>query len=287
MMTPLRVLFCFLLYLVHQNSDAYRFRAPANRPQLHPNIGPPLTSVFLPSSRLPSCHWHLSAVEMDNIVDVDATEDVTSIEDEIRRVIEVFKSAEGSLVKVDPSILTENAHLLAKGKYYEMVMEDYLRSSVTSNEITKLEAIDAFIGGFVQAERKQRSRLKLNYIIAGATSNRLEESIQLLAESDEIDECLLSFIDSLIKKEILRSAGPIAAMDDDVMEKLVGPGKETIEILLMIRRRLEAELKMANREEVKLLSMLLAEPDLEVGMDSPYPHLIPTTPGTPPHTHIS
>ena len=258
MTTPVRFCCCFiaLFYLGHQNSHA--FRIPANRPQI---LGP-LTGVFLPSSGPPSYHWHLSAVDID--VDVDASEDVASIEDEIRRVIEVFKSAEGSLVKVDPSILTENAHLLAKGKYYEMVMEDYLRSSVTSHEITKLEAIDAFIGGFVQAERKQRSRLKLNYIIAGATSNRLEESIQLLAESDEIDECLLSFIDSLIKKEILRSAGPIAAMDDDIMEKLVGPGKETIEILRMVRRRLEAELKMVNREEVKLLSLLLAETDLEV-----------------------
>ena len=224
MMTPLRCCLIALIFLCHQNSHAYRFRAPANRPQLLPHHGL-LPGAFLPSSRLLPHLWHLSAVEMDNMIDVDASEDVTSIEDEIRRVIEVFKSAEGSLVKVDPAILTENAHLLAKGKYYEMVMEDYLRSCVTSNEISKLEAIDAFIGGFVQAERKQRSRLKLNYIIAGATSNRLEESIQLLAESDEIDECLLSFIDSLIKKEILRSAGPIAAMDDDIMEKLVGPGK--------------------------------------------------------------
>ena len=62
----------------------------------------------------------------------------------------------------------------------------------------QVEAIDAFLGGFVASERKQRARLKLNYVIAGASTNRLDQSIRLLADSDEIDDSLLAFIDRCV-----------------------------------------------------------------------------------------
>jgi hypothetical protein len=114
--------------------------------------------------------------------DSDGYKEVLSIQEEIRSIVEVFKTADGGVGSVDPSILTDNAHILTKSKFYEIVMEDIIRGCVTSKEVTKIEAIDSFLRGFIVSERKQRSRLKLNYIIAGASSNRLDESIQMLAD---------------------------------------------------------------------------------------------------------
>ena len=112
----------------------------------------------------------------------DEYTEVLSIQEEIRSIVDVFKTAEGGMASVDPTILTENAHILTKSRHYETVMEDIIRACVTSKEVAKIEAIDSFLRGFIVSERKQRSRLKLNYIIAGASSNRLDESIQMLAD---------------------------------------------------------------------------------------------------------
>lgn len=114
--------------------------------------------------------------------DSDGYTEVLSIQEEIRSIVDVFKTADGGMGTVDPTILTENAHILTKGRYYEIVMEDIVRDCVTSKEVAKIEAIDSFIRGFIVSERKQRSRLKLNYIMAGASSNRLDESIKMLSD---------------------------------------------------------------------------------------------------------
>lgn len=79
--------------------------------------------------------------------------------------------------------------------------------------------------------------------------------------SDEIDDGLLAYIESLISKELLRVGGPAAT--EDIEDSLKGVGKDTIGILRMVKRRLEAERRVGGRQDVKLLSKLLAEPELE------------------------
>lgn len=105
-----------------------------------------------------------------------------SIKEEITDIIRALASVKGGINAIDPSILTESAHVLAKGRYYEVAMEEIIRDCSTAEEVAKVEALDAFLRGFIISERKQRSRLKLNYILAGAASNRLEESIAMLVE---------------------------------------------------------------------------------------------------------
>jgi hypothetical protein len=127
----------------------------------------------------------------------------------------MFVTAEGGISSVSPVILMENAHILTKGRLYEYVMEKTIEECDNKKDISKIEAVDSFMKGFIVSERKQRSRLKMNYMMAGASSNRLDDAIALLSESDEIDDSLVNYVDSLIKKEMLRAAGPAATEESE------------------------------------------------------------------------
>ena len=76
----------------------------------------------------------------------------------------------------------DNAHILTKGKLYEYVIDKTIQECDNNRDIAKIEQVDAFMRGFVVSERKQRSRLKINYVMSGASSNRLDEAISLLSE---------------------------------------------------------------------------------------------------------
>lgn len=94
----------------------------------------------------------------------------------------MFVTAEGGISSISPTILIQNAHILTKGRLYEYVMEKTIEECDNKNEISKIECVDAFMKGFIVSERKQRSRLKMNYMMAGASSNRLDDAIALLSE---------------------------------------------------------------------------------------------------------
>ena len=97
-------------------------------------------------------------------------------------------------------------------------------------------------------------------MIPGASSNRLEEAVELLHDSDEIDDHLLLYIDNLIKKELIKTAGPVATREDDE-DNISGVGKTTIDILRMVEKRLLAQVKMNSQFEVKLLAKVLSRND--------------------------
>ena len=44
---------------------------------------------------------------------------------------------------------------------------------VDTNQVEAVQRIDAILKGFIQTERKTRSRLKLNYILAGILTHSL------------------------------------------------------------------------------------------------------------------
>eukprot|EP01036_Dinobryon_divergens_P024805 gene24805-33285_t len=119
----------------------------------------------------------------------------------------------------------------------------------------------------------------MNYILAGASTNRLDSAIRTLAESDELDEDLIIYLESLIRKEMTRSLGSmgkslnIAALSDNEaefdreQEKLLqGIGQKTVEVLKMILRRLKAQIATAGRDELQLLADLLQEDNPETRM---------------------
>ena len=114
--------------------------------------------------------------------DVSVGNEEQSIQDEIREIIQIFVTAEGGVNSISPSILLENAHILSKGKLYEYAIEKTIEECANVRDIAKIEAVDAFMKGFIISERKQRSRLKMNYMMSGASSNRLDQAIALLSE---------------------------------------------------------------------------------------------------------
>jgi len=214
-----------------------------------------------------------SSAGPSSMEDMDAME-ILSIKTEIGSMLEQilgFGRSTGNINALDPRILTENAHVITKGRLYEEVMSSRVEAAADRQEVQELERADAFLKGFITSERKSRARMKVNYILAGAGSQRLEESILMLSESDEIDEELLFYLDSLVKKEVLRAAGPSSLLEEegqslaesftDVERSFMAANKDTLNILRMIQRRLKAELRMKGRAEVQLLARLMAEAD--------------------------
>lgn len=118
----------------------------------------------------------------------DSDVESLSIRDEIAAVIGIYLSVDESTLR-DKGIncmtyadLTERSYILCKGRIYESIMDDLLQSSVSMDETKRIEQVDVILRGFVLSERKVRSRQKMNYILAGASSNRLDSAIRTLAE---------------------------------------------------------------------------------------------------------
>ena len=108
-----------------------------------------------------------------------------SIRDEISAVIDqmlVVRRSSDGFRSLSPRVLMDNSHILTKGRLYEEAITHRLTHAVNSSQIRDLESVDAFLKGFITSERKARARLKLNYVLAGASSQRLDESIQLLSD---------------------------------------------------------------------------------------------------------
>lgn len=84
----------------------------------------------------------------------------------------------------DPNVLLESAHIITTGRIYESLMNDRMEAARegSGENLAQLEKVDALLQGFVTAERKQRARLKVTYVLAGAESGRLNEGITLLSE---------------------------------------------------------------------------------------------------------
>ncbi len=123
---------------------------------------------------------------------------------------------------ISPNILFENSHFLTKSELLDEVFNEKIMilNNKLSEELVKdderqmeqmnikiLEELHIWTKPIISNEKKQRAKLKISYLLAGATTNRLEEAINMLSDADELDENLLIFIESLIKKEMIKS-GP-------------------------------------------------------------------------------
>ena len=117
----------------------------------------------------------------NDYIDVEVDNELT-IQEEIKGIIKIFVDAPGGIGSINPTVLMDNAHILTKGKLYEYVIDKTIQECDNNRDIAKIEQVDAFMRGFIVSERKQRSRLKINYVMSGASSNRLDEAISLLSE---------------------------------------------------------------------------------------------------------
>jgi hypothetical protein len=85
---------------------------------------------------------------------------------------------------------------------------------------------------------------------------------------------LLAYISSLVKKEVMRASGPSILLGDvglteeqfaDIERGVVGTQKDTLSVLRMVERRLTAQMKVKDRDDIQLLAKLINESDTEVG----------------------
>jgi hypothetical protein len=206
---------------------------------------------------------------LDEQTPMETATEPRTITEEISDIVDFYieKSRISSLSTINPTILSENAHLLTQSRYYEDVMQRKLAICTDPDEVRSLEALNAFLLGFINSERRNRSRLKVSYILSAIMTQppRIDEAMDLLSESGEIDSHLLTYLDSLVEKQMKKSLGMVIASEEDVSEEeLSGIGKVTVKTLRTIQKRLRVEYETKGKPEVKVLAKLLAEGDPEV-----------------------
>lgn len=198
-------------------------------------------------------------------------DDTLPMREQIESIVDacLIKKNAGQIdVRINPKFLADYAHILSKGLLYEEVIKKKIASSTSSLETIALEKVDNSIGSFVQTERKNRARMKLNYILAGVSTNRLDSALELLLESDEIDDALMSYLDSLIDKELLRGIGPTSGLssasgnteesEKEEIKALSKLNQNALQVLQSVKKRLQAEIKLKDRQDLKIISKLLA-----------------------------
>lgn len=125
------------------------------------------------------------SVKMHSVIDLHVTadpfhEDVSNLVDIVIR----HASHNKDFSRLDHKLLIDSAHLLAKSNIYEEVMQKRLLAAASNSpELRVIQSADAFLKGFVQSERTQRAKLKVNYLLAGAQTGRLEQAVSLLKET--------------------------------------------------------------------------------------------------------
>lgn len=96
-------------------------------------------------------------------------------------------------------------------------------------------------------------------MLAGASSGRIDQAIQMLVETEEIDDDLLIFMDYLVEKERARSRGgqysPLYSAQSSS-----AASSATLDVLLMVQRRLRAETITSKDDFVRILHTLLSLP---------------------------
>lgn len=151
-----------------------------------------VTSAFIPLSFLPRASNSRKAV-YGPFCKVYTTsraslEHPTDIRGEISSIVEQvvnYSRNRNGLSGFDPKTLMEHAHIITQGNEYESVIQAKLEAAHGADEVADLKNADALLKGFIQSERKQRARLKMNYILAGAETGRLDDAIQLLSDRYE------------------------------------------------------------------------------------------------------
>ncbi len=126
------------------------------------------------------------SVELEEDDHNDNETEAKSIEDEIRETISILMAIDemGELTNLKPSFLIDRAHWLCNGRKYENVYGEIINSGnlKTDEEVQRLERINAMLTGFISAERKSRSRLKVNLILSRVVDKNLfEEVIETLS----------------------------------------------------------------------------------------------------------
>jgi hypothetical protein len=168
----------------------------------------------------------------------------------IRTIIEGLREhirTEGDLSTLNFNLFMNNTHILCKHRLYEKVMNGYLLECINENQLSTLHEVEMFLSSFIATERRNRARMKFEYIIAGAVTKRLDDAISLLSSAEEIDDDLIAYIDYLsTKSSSIEDLNTITleSVQQHLRDDVHTDKSHKEEVLSLIRKRLEVELKL-------------------------------------------
>lgn len=108
-----------------------------------------------------------------------------SIRDKIELVVDkliALDKPQLTLDDIDPTLLHDNAHFLAKPGLFEEIMKERALAPMEHKERNKLEAIQDVLTNYISIERKNRAKLKLKYLLDCLIADKLEYGIDMLVE---------------------------------------------------------------------------------------------------------
>lgn len=172
-----------LLLIIHPLSVCFHASINSYRSFLGRLTLPVISSTF--SKAFPSCFILKSKyASIPLYYGPDNTPPGLTFEEETELIVKglLQRVIANGIQGIDPAYLADNAHIISKGKLYEEAMKQLMLSTTNKDELAAMEELDRFLRGYISGERKARARMKIDYLIAGATSNRFEEAVGMLSE---------------------------------------------------------------------------------------------------------
>mmetsp|Transcript_38812 Transcript_38812/g.49035 ORF Transcript_38812/g.49035 Transcript_38812/m.49035 type:complete len:327 (+) Transcript_38812:92-1072(+) len=150
-----------------------------------------------------------------------------------------------SITGIDPEVLEKFVPALCKGDIYSQVMRNKAKKEMSDSEYEKLKKIDAFLKGFISQKKVKRSRETVQQILSSATETPEDMDLKMgsMAEQGFLDQDCLDYIVELVHQEKRKQKGQQPSL--------------LLRVLTIIQERIEAEVKMKGRPEVRALSFLV------------------------------
>lgn len=111
----------------------------------------------------------LSTPPLDQVIDVGVAREGSmdrAVAEEVRALLRVLcmideKEGTEGLERRAGLLLTENSHLLCKGRVFEQTISEELQRISSPAQSERLERVHSMVAGFLHAERKSRARTKV------------------------------------------------------------------------------------------------------------------------------
>mmetsp|Transcript_38532 Transcript_38532/g.66830 ORF Transcript_38532/g.66830 Transcript_38532/m.66830 type:complete len:315 (-) Transcript_38532:106-1050(-) len=158
-----------------------------------------------------------------------------------------------SVLAIDPYFLESFLPALCKGNVYNQVMRKKLqKEGMTDDEFEKYKQIDSFLKGYISQKVKKKNRETVQDLLSSAAAGPEELDLKMgaAAEQGKLDASCLSYVRELVRGEEAKAAGRSA-----------GDPALLLRVLRLLQDRIEAELRMADRPELRALSHLVRIPD--------------------------
>ncbi|CAB1102485.1 unnamed protein product [Ectocarpus sp. CCAP 1310/34] len=145
-----------------------------------------------------------------------------------------------------PAVIDEYMESLLKRGIFRQTMDERLAKVRSGEEREALARVDSYMTGFLGHEWRKASRKKVSVILSAAAEGpmELDDCVQTLGKADLLDSDLTEYVASLITAEERKCVKSVL-----------------LKVLKTVRDRIQAELRMGARPEIRTLARALAIKD--------------------------